>query len=168
MWRNPFTMQSWSPYVVGALIGMLSWFAFGTADKHLAITLQYEHIAGLTQQAVAPEAQATNHYYAVRAEQGKSPKINWELMLLVGVFFGALASSRLSGDRSDITVPPLWRWRFGDSVRKRFLAAFVGGAVMVFGAALRAAARAVTASAARCNWPCRAGFSSSSPLRLRS
>jgi uncharacterized protein len=31
-------------------------------------------------------------------------------------------------------VPPLWRWRFGDSTARRFAAAFVGGAVMVLGA----------------------------------
>jgi uncharacterized protein len=55
-------------------------------------------------------------------------------MLLIGVFLGAFLSSWLSGDRSKITVPPLWRWRFGDSIAKRFAAAFVGGAVMVFGA----------------------------------
>jgi hypothetical protein len=42
---NPVTMKSWSPYVVGAGIGILSWFAFATADKHLAITL---HSRGCT------------------------------------------------------------------------------------------------------------------------
>jgi uncharacterized membrane protein YedE/YeeE len=55
-------------------------------------------------------------------------------MLLIGVFLGALMSSWLSGDRSRVIVPPLWRWRFGVSKTKRFAAAFAGGAVMVFGA----------------------------------
>ena len=32
---NPFTMKSWSPYVVGAGIGVLSWFAFAMADNIL-------------------------------------------------------------------------------------------------------------------------------------
>jgi uncharacterized membrane protein YedE/YeeE len=56
------------------------------------------------------------------------------MMLLVGVFLGALLSSWLSGDRSRSELPPLWHWRFGASRTKRFAAAFVGGAVMVFGA----------------------------------
>jgi uncharacterized membrane protein YedE/YeeE len=133
---NPFTMKSWSPYVVGAGIGVLSWFAFATADKHLAITLQYEHIAALAEKAVVPELEQTNKYYAVRAEQGLSPKIGWYMMLLVGVFVGALLSSWLSGDRSQIKVPPLWRQRFGDSTFKRMALAFLGGALMVFGARL--------------------------------
>jgi uncharacterized protein len=131
---NPFSMKSWSPYAVGVAIGILSWFAFATANKHLAITLQYEHIAAMMQMVLDPETAATNRYYAVRAQAGLEPKIGWYLMLLLGVFVGALLSSWLSGDRSRITVPPLWRWRFGDSTAKRFAAAFAGGAIMVLGA----------------------------------
>ena len=131
---NPFTMKSWSPYVVGIAIGVLSWLAFATADRHLAITLQYEHIAAMAQMAVAPEAASSNRYYAVRGQAGLEPKVGWYLMLLIGVFIGALLSSWLSGDRSRITVPPLWRWRFGKSKMKRFAAAFAGGAIMVLGA----------------------------------
>jgi uncharacterized membrane protein YedE/YeeE len=131
---NPLTMKSWSPYVVGIGIGVLSWFTFATANKHLAITLQYEHIAAFAQMAIAPEAVGSNRYYVVREAAGLEPKIGWYLTLLVGVFLGALMSSWLSGDRSRVAVPPLWRWRFGDSKARRFAAAFVGGAVMVLGA----------------------------------
>ena|SRR5215204_5909586 len=131
---NPLTAKLWSPYVVGLGIGVLSWFAFATANKHLAITLQYEHIAAMTQLALAPEAIGGNRYFAVRAEAGLEPKVGWYMMLLIGVFIGALISSWLSGDHSRVTVPPLWRWRFGASKTKRFAAAFAGGAVMVFGA----------------------------------
>jgi uncharacterized membrane protein YedE/YeeE len=112
----------------------LSWFAFATADRHLAITLQYEHIAALAGKAVVPQVEQTNGYYAARARQELSPNVGWYMMLLVGVFLGALLSSRLSGDRSDMSVPPPWRWRFGGSTAKRFGFAFLGGAVMVFGA----------------------------------
>ena len=54
--RNPFAMGSWSPYVVGVGLGVLSWFAFFMADKHLAITLQYEQIAAMIQVVLSPEA----------------------------------------------------------------------------------------------------------------
>jgi uncharacterized membrane protein YedE/YeeE len=131
---NPFTMRCWSPYVVGVGIGMLSWFTFATANKHLAITLQYEHIAAMVQMATVPEEFQPSRYYLVREAAGLEPKIGWYLMLLVGVFLGAMLSSCLSGDRSRIVVPPLWRWRFGESVGKRFAAAFLGGAIMVLGA----------------------------------
>jgi uncharacterized membrane protein YedE/YeeE len=57
-------------------------------------------------------------------------------MVVVGVFVGALLSSRLSGDRSPDTVPELWRRRFGPSSAKRLAAAVAAGAVMMFGARL--------------------------------
>jgi uncharacterized membrane protein YedE/YeeE len=133
---NPLLMKAWSPYVVGAGIGMLSWFAFATADKHLAITLQYEHIAALVEKATIPQIGEWSRYFTVRAEQGLSPTIGWYMMLIVGVFFGALVSSLLSDDRAKIKVPSLWQWRFGPSVSLRFAFAFLGGAVMVFGARL--------------------------------
>jgi uncharacterized protein len=131
---NPLTMKAWSPYVVGAGIGVLSWFAFATANKHLAITLQYEHIGAMLQVAATPETIESNRYFAVRTAQGLEPKLGWYLTLLVGVFLGAMLSSWLSGDRSRLAVPPLWRWRFGDNRVKRFAAALIGGAIMVLGA----------------------------------
>jgi uncharacterized membrane protein YedE/YeeE len=124
--RNPFTLRSWPPYIVGAGIGVLSWLAFATADNHLAITLQYEHIAAMVIE--------NERYYAARFAEGLEPKIGWYLMLLIGVFVGSYLSSWLSGDRTRVSVPPLWRWRFGDSAAKRFAAAFIGGAIMVLGA----------------------------------
>ncbi len=130
---NLLAMKSWSPYVVGALIGVLSWFAFATADKPLGITTAFEYTAALIEKGVAPQAAQTNAYYK---EPEKSPKIDWEWMLVVGVFFGALLSSKLSGDRTKQTVPSLWEWRFGASTAKRFAGAFFGGALMMFGARL--------------------------------
>jgi uncharacterized protein len=133
---NPLTMKSWSPYVVGVGIGVLSWFAFASANKHLAITLQFEHVAALTERAAMPDAAQRNLYYAVRAAEGKLPKVSWELMLLVGVFIGGMLSSWLSGDRATTKIPLLWQWRFGGSSSTRFVFAFIGGAVMIFGARL--------------------------------
>jgi uncharacterized protein len=131
---NPFRARTWSPYVVGIGLGVLSWIAFATAGKHLAITLQYEHLAAFGQMAVAPDEADENRYFAVRGAAGLAPTVGWYMMLIVGVFLGSLLSSTLSGDRSSITVPPLWRWRFGESAAKRFAAAFFGGGLMVFGA----------------------------------
>jgi hypothetical protein len=133
---NPFTLRSWSPYVVGAAIGVLSWFAFATADQPIGITTAFEHTAALAGKAVAPQVEEANPYYAAKAEEGKPPKIGWEWMLVVGVFIGAFFSAWLSGDRTRLKVPDLWRWRFGGSAARRFLAAFLGGALMMFGARL--------------------------------
>lgn len=36
---NILRMTSWSPYVVGVGIGILSWFAFATADRIFVVLL---------------------------------------------------------------------------------------------------------------------------------
>ena len=133
---NPFTMKSWSPYLVGIGIGILSWFAFATADHPLGISTAFEHTAALTDKAVVPQEEQTNEYFAKKAQEGKPPKIGWEWMVVFGVFLGALLSAWLSGDRSSETVPPLWRERFGSSVILRLAVAFGAGALMMFGARL--------------------------------
>lgn len=127
--------RAWSPYLVGALIGLLSWFAFATADKPLGITTAFENSAALVQKGVAPEQARQNPLFAERAQQNKPAKIEWEWMLVLGVFCGAYVSSRLSGDRpSGSQAPALWGWRFGKSRVKRYAGAFLGGLVMMLGA----------------------------------
>ncbi len=130
---NPFTRKSWSPYVVGAAIGVLSWLAFATVDKQVGITTAFEYTGALVEKAVVP--QVPQAYLQEKAKDGKTPKIDWEWMLVLGVFIGAYASSKLSGDRApNEKVPPLWRWRFGDNPALRYLGAFAGGFLMMLGA----------------------------------
>lgn len=133
---NPLTMKSWSPYLVGVGIGVLSWFAFATADKPLGVSTAFEHTAALAEKAAVPQAEQANEYFEKKAEEGNSPKIGWEWMVVLGVFLGAMLSSWLSGDRSTEAVPALWRERFGGSVPLRLAAAFFAGALMIFGARL--------------------------------
>ena len=130
---NVSQKRSWSPYVVGAGIGMLSWFTFATADKPIGITTAFEYSAALTEGAAAPHV--TQPYLAETAKENKTPKIDWQWMLVVGVLLGAYLSSKLSGDRApEEKVPPLWRWRFGDKPAVRYAGAFAGGFIMMLGA----------------------------------
>jgi uncharacterized membrane protein YedE/YeeE len=128
---NPFKLRSWSPYVVGVGIGVLSWFAFVTANQPLGVSTAFEHTSAFLIETAAPAATERNEYF-----QANAPKINWGWMLVVGVFLGALLSAWWSGDRTNSTVPALWESRFGSSAAKRLAAAFLGGALMLFGARL--------------------------------
>lgn len=133
---NPLTAKSWSPYVVGVGIGVLTWFAFATADHPLGVSTAFEQTAALGVQAVVPSAEQTNEYFARKAAEGKPPMIGWEWMVVLGVFLGAFLSSWLSGDRTSAAVPALWRERFGGGVLPRLTAAFCGGLLLMFGARL--------------------------------
>lgn len=130
---NSLRMKAWSPYLVGAGIGMLSWLTFATANKPIGITTAFEYTAAITEHAAAP--QVTQPYLEAKAKDNTSPKIDWEWMLVVGVFIGAYLSSTMSGDRApEEKVPPLWRSRFGASPAVRYAGAFFGGLVMMLGA----------------------------------
>jgi uncharacterized membrane protein YedE/YeeE len=124
--------KAWSPYAVGAGIGMLSWFAFASADHPLGITTAFEHTAAFLIQAATPETPTFEYFQ----DPGHTPVIGWEWMLVVGVFVGAGLSAYLSADRTHDTVPALWKWRFGPNASWRLTGAFLGGAFMMIGARL--------------------------------
>src|SRR6056297_904892 len=129
--KNPLAEKSWSPFVVGAGIGVLSWFAFLTADHPLGITTAFEHSSALLAVLVAPGLQESHAYF-----QQHDPKIGWEWMLVLGVLVGAWISAVTSGDRTSVIVPSLWKWKFGEGVWRRLAFAFFGGGLMMFGARL--------------------------------
>ncbi len=128
---NPLAKKSWSPYAVGAGIGVLSWFAFWTAGHPLGISTAFEHTAALILNAAVPGLEESNSYY-----QQQSPKIGWGWMVVVGVFVGSTISSLTSGDRESITVPPRWESRFGSSALFRLTIALLSSGLMMFGARL--------------------------------
>ena len=115
--------------VVGALIGVLSWFTFATADKALGVSTTFVRVVGLAETVVVPEHAEASSYFAKT-----KLKIDWQMMLVFGVFVGALASSLLSRDRLAERVPDIWQRRFGSSRALRYAAAFVGGGLLLFGA----------------------------------
>lgn len=124
-------MKSWNPYIVGALIGILSMFSFYTANKPLGVSTAFSRTAGMIERIFAPEYVANNLYF-----QQKTPKIDWQWMLVIGILIGAFLSAKLSGDFKKVVVPKLWERRFGKSRKKRLLLSFLGGVVLLFGARL--------------------------------
>ena len=74
--------RSWAPYPVGIGIGLLSIFAFATADHGLGVSTPFEHAAGFLKQAL----DSTSAYFA---KPDNAPKVDWEMMVVVGVVIGA-------------------------------------------------------------------------------
>ncbi len=126
-------MKWWSPYLVGACIGVLSWFTFLTADKPIGITSAFEHTAALAGRAVVPAAAAEHGYYSSPEHR---PRIGWEWMFVVGVFFGSLTSAWLSGDRAATVVPEIWEKPLRPESNVRLGGAVIGATLMMFGARL--------------------------------
>lgn len=128
---NILEKRSWGPYAVGAGIGALGWVTMLTAQKPLGITSAFESSAAGLGQSLAPRASGVNAYLAKNDE---APTIDWEWMLAAGVTLGSLISARASGDRHPAAVGEPWASRFGTSPLVRHVGAFLGGALMMFGA----------------------------------
>lgn len=124
------TGPAWSPYVVGALIGMLSMFTFYFSDKPLGASTAYARVAGLIGRLFARKHTDALHFYAEK----KTPKIGWEVMLVVGIVIGAFVAAWTGGEITNRWLPPLWVARFGETVWLRLGVAFLGGGLMAFGA----------------------------------
>ena len=121
----------WTPYLAGAGIGVLSWFAVATAKRPLGISTAFEHTAALLEEGIAPGVTGVNNYVQAVEE---APKLGWESALLLGVGLGSALGS-LGAERKDAgRVPLLWKRRFGPSVTERYAGAALGGALVMFGA----------------------------------
>ena len=120
-----------SPYVIGTSLGLLNAFAFATAKRGLGVTSAFESGAALTERRLAPDATRINEYVRQREEV---PKIDWESLLVLGVYAGSYLSARTASERTASVMSRAWSRRFGPSRLKRYAAAFLGGAIMMFGA----------------------------------
>jgi uncharacterized membrane protein YedE/YeeE len=122
----------WKPYAIGAGIGVLSWIVFVVVGDPLGITTALSQISG---GAAAPilgaEAVAKNSYWATNAL-----KLNYGVLFLAGTLIGGALSALLAGTWRVEKVPSVWAERFGASPMKRYVGAFIGGVIAMFGARL--------------------------------
>ena len=127
--------NGWSPYLAGALVGLLAiisvWATTVLMGKtnYLGASTTFVRAAGLLERAMAPERVAANEYFTT-----SKVKVDWQFMLVGGIFLGALVSSVTDRSFKLESVPPVWAKRFGNSPVKRAVGAVLGGIVAMVGA----------------------------------
>jgi uncharacterized protein len=124
----------WSPYLIGAGIGVLSWITFAWMGKALGTSTTMVRWAGLIESLFAREHVVNNAYYQKYLID--KPAVDWQMLLVVGLPIGAAIGALLTRSFSVERVPDLWKWRFGPSRLMRYLGAFAGGFLLLFGARL--------------------------------
>ncbi len=127
----PKEAKAWSPYVAGALSGLVSVGSVLVAGKFLGASTTFVRGAGMAERLYAPEVVTTLSYYLK-----EKPVVDWQFLFVLGIALGAFLAARVSGDFRVRFVPDSWRERFGGSAALRAVAAFLGGAVAMFGARL--------------------------------
>jgi len=119
----------WSPYAVGIGIGVLSWFTWLISGKPLGCSTSFARSAGMIEKLFRGNRVEAKPYY-----QEFQPTVDWQWMLVLGMVFGALASSLLSGDFRWQWVPAQWAAAFGTGVPIRLAVALLGGILLGVGA----------------------------------
>jgi uncharacterized membrane protein YedE/YeeE len=124
------TDRAWSPYLAGALIGLLQVPAFLLLGTALGASSSYVTVSAALGSLLDPTIAAID--YAAKHLEGA--KNWWQVALVGGIALGAFISSRLSGTRR-CSPSPIWARAIGTAKPlPRFLMAWAGGFLMLLGA----------------------------------
>lgn len=123
---------SWSPYLVGALIGVLSWFSFIISKKPLGTSTSYARASAKLGSSFFGDAVLDWKYY-----QKYKPELEWQSMLVIGIVIGSFISAVLAGE-FNLTFIPLTEFEsiLNQNILGRIFSAFTGGILLGFGARL--------------------------------
>ena len=122
---------AWSPYIVGAGIGVLSWLTFYFSDKPIGASSFYATVAGFLGKFFARRHTGQLAYF-----KSEPPAVNWGFVFVLASIAGAAVAALTGGGFMDEWLPQMWRARFGDGIALRGGVAFGGGILMAFGARL--------------------------------
>jgi len=122
---------AWSPYIVGAGIGVLSWLTFYFSDKPIGASSFYAQVAGFIGKFFSKRHTQSLAYF-----KENPPRIGWEFVFVLATIAGGFLAAWTGGEFENEWLSPMWTARFGDSIALRAVVAVGGGVVMAFGARL--------------------------------
>lgn len=125
------TDGGWSPYLAGALSGLVSVLSVWIAGKYFGASTTFVRTAGMIEKLFTPGRVEVMDYF-----RKEVPLIDWQWMFVAGIFIGAFIAAVTSGSFRWTAVPPMWESRFGPGRLKRGALAFAGGTIAMFGARL--------------------------------
>lgn len=121
---------AWSPYLVGALLGVLSWLTFYFSDKPIGASSFYATVAGMLGKLVAKKHTEQLGYF-----KSNPPVVDWEFAFVLAAVAGGFLAAFTGGEIANEWLPPMWEARFGEgTIGLRAVVALLGGALMAFGA----------------------------------
>jgi uncharacterized protein len=121
----------WNPYIAGAMVGLLLILSVWVADKYVGASTTFVKVAGIIESQFIPDRVANLDYF-----KKEKPGIDWQTFFVAGILMGAFISAITSKSFKLQGVPDMWQQRFGSSISKRAVVAFLGGFIAIFGARL--------------------------------
>jgi uncharacterized membrane protein YedE/YeeE len=121
--------KRWSPYLAGALLGLLELVAVYVSHHALGASSAFTRLAGLFEKYFFPE-----HFKTLRYYHYYKPYIDWTTLAVLGLFIGGYLSARFANEIKFKLIPKMWSKRFGNNKLLRIIAALIGGIFVGFGA----------------------------------
>lgn len=131
MQRKQAKNGEWSPYLAGALSGVVLIMSVLFAGQYFGASTSFVRSTGMLEKLFNPDRVARLEYFIRYV-----PQVDWQLMFVIGIFLGSLGSALQSGSFKLQGVPDMWQRRFGANPVKRGGVAFIGGLIAMFGARL--------------------------------
>ncbi|MCX8043899.1 MAG: YeeE/YedE family protein [Desulfobacterota bacterium] len=125
--KNPY----WNPYVAGMLAGCVLIGSVAVSGKFFGTSTTFVRSVGMIEKSISPDHVANLDYF-----KKEKPMVDWQWMFVIGIFFGASLAAKMSGTYALQLIPDMWQRRFGQSIIKRAIVAFVGGTIAMIGARL--------------------------------
>lgn len=119
--------ERWSPYAAGMLIGLLATASLILFNKTIGTSVTFVKMAALFWYLFDPSHVQNSPYYQ-QYLQNKA-WIDWQVMLVIGIFLGAYLSRRMGQKTPRVSYAP-------SVPKKRLIQAFIGGIIVMFGARL--------------------------------
>jgi uncharacterized membrane protein YedE/YeeE len=127
--------DTWSPYVVGVCLGVLSWATFIFMRHMIGSSTTFVRIAALFWRIINPQHLVENRYYMKYLAEGFW--LNWQFAMILGVFVGSWIASHWGKVDKAPAIPKIWKRRFGTNATiYDDIFSFVGGILVLFGARL--------------------------------
>jgi len=135
MWKY-MRKETWSPYVAGALLGVVGILAVWLSNNLLGASGAFENIAGLIGKAVAPAAFDNMYFNFIMP-----PGFTYGVAMLIGLFFGGMIGAATSGTlkwgkKDAANSDKQWKRIFGPQVWKRWVLAFIGAIILEYAAGI--------------------------------
>jgi uncharacterized membrane protein YedE/YeeE len=126
-----YSGPAWSPYIVGAGIGILSWLTFYFSDKPIGASSFYAQVSGFIGKFFAKRHTESLVYF-----KDNPPRVGWGFVFVLCAIVGGAIAAVTGREFVNEWLPPMWTARFGDSIALRAGVALGGGILMAFGARL--------------------------------
>ncbi len=124
----------WSPYVAGGLTGFVLVASILFFNGYFGASTTFSRVGSLFVELVGFDLSSIAFFSDYDGFFSYHTINDFQTTFVLGIMIGAFISAKMSGTFKLTKVPELFKERYGNDVKRRYIYAFVGGFIMIIGA----------------------------------